>query len=55
MKHSALYCNYRIRPYYRPCPHNGPSLTFYFIFTYYRPLDDLLTLVNMKHMKHNAR
>ena len=31
---------YRIRPNYRPCPHNRP-LTFYFIFTYYRTLDDL--------------
>ena len=26
---------YRIRPNYRPCPHNPPPLT------YYRPLDDL--------------
>ena len=33
---------YRIRPNYRPCPHNRPPpLTFYFIFTYNRPLDDL--------------
>ena len=31
---------YRIRPNYRPCPHNRPPSTFYFIFTY-RPLDDL--------------
>ena len=54
---------YRIRPNYRPCPHNRPPprlftifsliiahliiffLTFYFIFTYHRPLDDLLALV----------
>ena len=34
-------CAYRIRPNYRPCPHNRPSPTFYFIFTYYRPLDNL--------------
>ena len=33
--------NYRIRPNYRTCPHYRPSLTFYFIFTYHRPLDDL--------------
>ena len=33
---------YRIRPNYHPCPHNRlHPLTFYFIFTYYRPLDDL--------------
>ena len=32
---------YRIRPNYRPCPYNRPPLTFYFIFTYYCPLDDL--------------
>ena len=35
---------YRIRPYYRPCPHirpPPPPPTFYFIFTYYRPLDNL--------------
>ena len=29
---------YLIRPNYRPCPHNRPHLTFYFIFTYYRHL-----------------
>ena len=32
--------SYRIRPYYRPCPHNRPP-DFYFIFTYHGPLDDL--------------
>ena len=36
-----LNYSYRIRPNYRPCPHNRPPMTFYFIFTYYRPLDDL--------------
>ena len=50
---------YRIQSNYRPCPHNRPSLLFtlfsliiahfflilYFIFIYYRPLDDLLALV----------
>ena len=37
---------YRIRPNYRPCPHNHPPpppRLFYFIFTYYRPLDDLFS------------
>ena len=60
--HLVISVVYRIRPYYRPCPHNRPLtfctlfsliitdltifvLTFYFIFTYYRPLDDLLALV----------
>ena len=32
---------YRIRPNYCPCPHNPPPLTFYYIFTYHRQLDDL--------------
>ena len=32
---------YRIRPNHRPCPHNPPPPTFYFIFTYYHPLHDL--------------
>ena len=53
---------YRIRPNYRPCPHNHHPwlftlfslitahltiffLTFYFIFTSYCPLDDLLARV----------
>ena len=37
-----IYNKYRIQPNYRPCPHNRPPpLTFYFIFTYYRPIDDL--------------
>ena len=37
----SFHKNYRIRPNYRPCPHNHPLPTFYFIFTYYRQLDDL--------------
>ena len=65
IKDNSLIPIYRIRPNYRPCPHNRPPppprlftifsliiahliiffLTFYFIFTYYRPLDDLLALV----------
>ena len=32
---------YRIRPNYSPCPHDPPPPTFYYIFTYHRPLDDL--------------
>ena len=55
------YSIYRIQPNYRPCPHYPPPppptfsltiadstiffLTVYLIFTYYRPLDDLLALV----------
>ena len=32
---------YRIRPNYRPCPHNRPPDFLNFIFTYYHILDDL--------------
>ena len=32
---------FHIRLNYCPCPHNCTPLTFYFIFTYYHPLDDL--------------
>ena len=32
---------YRIRPNYRPCPHNPPPDFLLYIFTYHRPLDDL--------------
>ena len=35
-----VICTYRIRLYYRLCPHNRPP-DFLFIFTHYRPLDDL--------------
>ena len=34
-------CTYRIRPGYRPCPHKPPPLTFNFVYTHYRPLDNL--------------
>ena len=40
-KRLLVFFKYRIRPNYRPCPHNRPPLTFYFIFTYYCPLDYL--------------
>ena len=38
---AIIFDIYRIRPNYRPCPHYRLPLAFYFIFTYYRRLDDL--------------
>ena len=57
----TTFITYRIRPNYRPCPHNSPPDFLLYIttlsplndlfpdfllyFPYYRPLDDLLALL----------